>query len=130
MWSICEDDKNRLWIATENGLNRFDPANETFIRYLHDPNNPNSLSSNKLTLMIVDGNGSLWICTYGAGFNRFDPMKGTFTRYRHREKDPNSLSNDYVWYIHQDGNGILWIGTEGGLNGFDPANETFTLSAR
>ena len=40
---LMEDDHGYLWIATNTGVNKFDPQTERFTRYLHDPNNPNSI---------------------------------------------------------------------------------------
>ena len=40
---LMEDDHGYLWIATNNGANKFDPATERATRFLHDPNNPNSI---------------------------------------------------------------------------------------
>ena len=42
---LIEDDHGHLWISTNTGVNRFDPVTERFTRYLHDPNNLNSLGS-------------------------------------------------------------------------------------
>ena len=73
-----------------------------------------------------DRSGVLWIGTAG-GLARFDQVSGQFTRYQHDPDDPNSLSNNSVFTIHEDQSGALWIGTwGGGLNRFDPTQETFT----
>ena len=37
---LFEDSRNRLWIGTRKGLNRFDPETETFKRYPHDLDAP------------------------------------------------------------------------------------------
>ena len=46
--AIYEDQAGRLWIGTRDGLNRFDPTTETFTRYVHDPDDPGSLSDNEV----------------------------------------------------------------------------------
>src|ERR1700738_3221967 len=40
---LIEDDQGYLWTATNTGVNKFDPITERFTRYLHDPNNLNSI---------------------------------------------------------------------------------------
>ncbi|MBC8181906.1 response regulator [candidate division KSB1 bacterium] len=74
--SIIEDQFGRLWIGTYfNGLNCFDPATETCRRFLHDPDNVNSLSSNQISVICEDvtqdknQNTTLWIGT-NYGLNR------------------------------------------------------------
>ena len=38
--AILEDDAQRLWVATADGLNLFDRSSEAFVRYGNDPDNP------------------------------------------------------------------------------------------
>ena len=48
VYSVYEDHLGNLWMGTDDGLNRFDREKETFTRYFHDPEKPNSLSNNKI----------------------------------------------------------------------------------
>ncbi|MCG3120025.1 MAG: Adaptive-response sensory-kinase SasA [bacterium] len=133
--SIRRDHTGMLWIGTTNGLNRFDPAafrlnsQETaaeFARFLNDPQNPNSLSSNNIQLIYEDSEHTLWVGTFGGGLNRFDQTTGQFTRYLNDPKDPQSLSDNRILAIYEDRAGILWIGTNGGrLNKLDRNKERF-----
>ena len=130
--SMGEDKNGSLWIGTwGGGLNRYDPATETFTRYLTDPGDPASLSNGTITSIKRDSNGNLWIATL-AGLDRYNPKTNTFEHFRNDPNNPNSLSSDAVSYIFEDSNRQLWIGTgaggvEGsGLNRFDPSTGTFT----
>ena len=120
------DAQGMLWIGTWNGgLNRFDPATETFTRYPYEQG-PNSLSSEEVHDIAFDAQGMLWIATLD-GLNKFDPVTETFTQYLSDINNPNSVGVPFVRTIHIDPAGILWIGTGGGgLNRFDPITETFT----
>jgi signal transduction histidine kinase/DNA-binding response OmpR family regulator/ligand-binding sensor domain-containing protein len=52
---LFEDSKGRLWVCTEdNGLNIYDKAKGIFHRILHDPQNPNSLSGNRIPGDIIE----------------------------------------------------------------------------
>ena len=127
-YSIFEDSSGGLWIGTYNGgLNRFDPAKESFARYRHDPANPDgSLSVNEVTALHPDSSGRLWIGTYGGGLDRFDRDRQTFTHYRFDRRDPTGLSDDRVNCLLEDRAGRLWIGMyDSGLSRFDAASETF-----
>jgi PAS domain S-box-containing protein len=125
--AIAEDQDGYLWIGTwGGGLNRFDPAAETFVRYHHDPNEPSSLSNDTVTTIQRDSQGILWVGTLG-GLDRYDPSAGGFDHFRHDPDDPDSLSSDAISVIFEDSRSQLWIGTgttgvEGaGLNRFDPS---------
>lgn len=122
---LLQDRQGFLWVATQDGLNRYDGY--TFTVYKNDPEDPNSLSLNSVLQLYEDEAGLLWIGTWGGGLNRFDPQTGHFTRYRHDPADPNSLGGDLVAAIWEDSHGYLWLGTMGGgLSRFDRVNGVFT----
>jgi len=127
VWALAQDKSGYIWIGTVvSGLNRFDPATETFRRFVHDPEDSTSLSGNRIRAIYEDRDGFLWVGTRDNGLNRYDPVSGKFTRYRHDPSDPNSLSHNHVRTIISDEDGVIWIGTAGGgLNRFDPKTETW-----
>ena len=55
--AILEDSRGNLWIGTagneegEGGLNLFDPETNTFRRFQHDPDDPNSISVSSVVLL-------------------------------------------------------------------------------
>ena len=121
--TILADQSGTLWIGTNGGgLNKLVPSDKedalpTFVRFLHDPNNPASLSHNNVYKMLEDQSGMLWIGTTGGGLSRMtrdDAGKVLFTHYRHDPNNPASLSNDNINSIFEDQSGVLWIGTRGG----------------
>jgi len=125
VWPILEDQEGTLWVGTWGGLNSFDSSTGCFIHYLINADDPASLD-NMVWAIHESHSGILWLGT-GAGLVRFDPESDQFNRYQHNPDDPNSLSSDSVFTIHEDQSGVLWIGTwGGGLNRFDPVQETFT----
>ena len=80
--NIVEDSSGNLWIGTSNGLNRYDPITGTFKRYLHDPNDHNSLSHNSIICLCLDHKGTLWIgAGYGRGLNKYNPEIDNFSVY-------------------------------------------------
>jgi signal transduction histidine kinase/ligand-binding sensor domain-containing protein/DNA-binding NarL/FixJ family response regulator len=128
--AILQGQGNILWLATTGGgVDRFDPATETFTHYSHDPANPNSLSGNHISKygLYEDRQGALWIGAVDNGLNRLDPATGTFTRYRHDPQDTNSLSSNGIESVYQDSDGMMWIGTsDAGLNRLDPVSGQVT----
>ncbi len=112
--SLYEDRLGILWIGTlYGGLNRFDPATESFRHYKNDPQNPQSISNNHIIAIYEDRAGVLWFGTE-AGLNRFDRATETFRRYQHDSANPTSLNHNSVSAIYEDRLGELWIGTVGG----------------
>ncbi len=126
--SLYVDKANKLWIATQNkGLNKFDKINNIWRRFRHNPNNSNSLSSDKVTAICEAKNGILWIGTMDSGLSRFDQKKLSWKHYKHDPNNESSLSDNYVQTIIEDSEGILWIGTfNGGLNKFDREKNSFS----
>ncbi|MDX1415614.1 MAG: two-component regulator propeller domain-containing protein [Candidatus Promineifilaceae bacterium] len=121
---IVQDSRGFVWIATNNGLSRFDGYQ--FKNFYPQPENPNSLSSGSIRAMAIDPDGLIWLATDG-GLNKFDPTAETVTRYQHNPADPAGLSDNDLREILIGSNGVIWIGTAGGgLNRFDPISETFT----
>jgi PAS domain S-box-containing protein len=125
--AIEEDKDGYLWIGTwGGGLNRFDPAAETFVPYHFDAKEPSSLSNDTVTAIRQDSSGVLWVGTLG-GLDRYNPLTDRFDHFKNDPNDPESLSSDAVSVIFEDSHHQLWIGTgavgvEGsGLNSFDPA---------
>jgi len=130
IFSIFEDGSHTLWIGTgSGGLNRFDRETGRFKHYLHQADNPNSLSYNCVTSIRECSKlpGKLWLGTRGGGLNKFDIKTETFTHYHYIRDDPHGLGHDKIYQIYEDRSGTLWIATEGGgLNQFDCQNEQFT----
>ena len=121
--AILQDRKGFVWLATRDGLNRYD--GNAFVVYKNNPNDPGSLSSNFIQDLIEDDHGYLWIAT-NTGVNKFDPTTERFTRYLHDSNNSNSLGGTYVTSIARNSGGYLWFGTESaGLDRFDPATGRF-----
>lgn len=125
VYTITQDKFGFIWIGTADGLNRYDGYN--IKKYYFDPDDPNSLTSNRIHNLLVDNDGDLWIATIGGGLNKYRVETDDFIAYRNNKKNPKSISSDIVMSLCQDKDGIIWVGTaEGGLNRFDKKKNTFT----
>jgi len=114
--SIYEEADGSLWRGTPNGLQLQSNQVENKIRrFVNDPGNTASLSSNSVEVIKKDRQDNFWIGTQD-GLNLLDKDKGTFTRYRNDTKNINSLSDNYIMTIYEDRQSDLWIGTTKGLN--------------
>jgi len=124
--SLIEDGEGYLWIATQNGLNRFNPRKGEFKHFMHDPKMADSLSSDIVNTLYEDASGTLWVGTKN-GLNRFNKKTGTFFRYEHDPENSASLSHNDVLAIMEDDDGNIWVGTEKGLNKLERGSDTFIL---
>lgn len=105
-----------LWLGTRShGILAFDPASRSWTAYRHHPDEPGSLSANRIMSVYEDRGGVLWIATT-AGLDKLDPSKMRFQHYRRRPGDPTGLSGNRVSSILEDSRGDLWVGTFEGLN--------------
>jgi len=55
--AVLEDDAQRLWVATADGLNLFDRESATFVRYTRDADNPQSLRDSDIMSLYQDRGG-------------------------------------------------------------------------
>lgn len=118
---LHEDQKNRLWYGTHNGLNLFDRNTKTATRFQQDPSNSNSLSNNSIRSIYEDKKGGLWVGTQ-FGLNRFDSESYQFTRFYNGEGADDNVINTIASF----GDGFLWLATQKGLVQFNPDNGQFT----
>lgn len=115
---IHQDRYGYIWLATRDGLARFD--GKRVITYLHDPAIPNSLNGNWLDEIYETRSGDLWLKLGVGGLDRLDRAAGTFTHYQPEDDDPTSLSGSVITAFLEDQAGNLWIGTQGSGISFMP----------
>jgi signal transduction histidine kinase/ligand-binding sensor domain-containing protein/DNA-binding response OmpR family regulator len=87
---ICEDHSGNLWIATSNGLNRFNPEKNKFTVYTKKQ----GLSASECFSVKEDSHGKLWISN-SSGLDKFDVQSGTVTKYG--EADGISLNQSGLY---------------------------------
>ena len=104
--------KKYIWIAYRaSGVDRFDLDLKNQRHYTHDPQNPNSFSSNSITDLYEDNEGFLWVATYN-GLTKLDPETETFTRYYEEDGLPANLLASLL----PGNNNELWISTQSGIS--------------
>lgn len=122
-YDVVQDSMGFLWIATLEGLNRYDGNTITVFR--NKENDTTSISHNTVRSLLVDRSGALWAGTADGGLNRFDPVTERFIRFTHDPANPRSLSGGHIGCLYEDRAGAIWIGTRGkGLNKLMWGNST------
>ncbi len=107
--AIAQDARGYLWIATRKGLARFDGVHFQQIARVGD----HDIGAMRLTSVLPDADGALWIGTYGHGVLRL--AGGVATRYGTADGVPH----DVVWNLTRDRDGRVWLASAGGARFFD-----------
>ncbi len=128
--TIAATQDNHIWAATEyRGLQRINTKTGEITSWRHDPENPNSISSDITNYIVADHNGHLWLSIRNGGLNRIEPAGGDsiiVTRYINTPEQPDVLINNYIYTMHMDWEGKLWTGNEnGGLQLYDAEQDLF-----
>lgn len=80
IFKILQTRDGFLWIATKDGLNRYDGYN--FKVYTHTPADSFSIAENTITALFEDSRGLLWIGTESKGLQVLDRCTGRFYQIR------------------------------------------------
>ena len=106
---IYQDRDGIIWIATEDGLNRYDGAK--FTVYRNEKDNPNSLLSDYVRTLFEDSQGRLFIGSLN-GLQIYDRATDSFTTIPMYLSSGASIAPN-VGVILEQNNGEILIGTSG-----------------
>ncbi len=116
--SILQTRDGFLWLTTFGGLVRYDG-----LRFqVFNPGNTKGMSTGRLSILVEDGEGTLWITTEGQGVIRY--KNGVFNSYT----TADGLPDNQVQWIYGDANGQvvfqvnekLWRWTGGTFAPYSP----------
>lgn len=133
---LCDKD-GFIWVGTGEtfvpsikggGLIRFDPKSGEAKRYLHDPENDNSLIDDRVSALLQDSKGRIWVGTCQSGVHLYDPEKDHFIRitaddgliYAKAAGIAPWSACPHIRALHEDKWGGIWVGNfNGGIYRFD-----------
>ncbi len=117
---IHQDHEGFLWIATQNGLNRYDGY--SFKTFKPDYNKEVTFTSNHFTAIAEDNQGRLWLGTSKNGINIYNKYTGEVSVISTTSGDLK-MPDDAISALHIDQEGNKWIGTANyGILRLDRAN--------
>ena len=102
---VIQDDQGYMWIATVNGLQRFD--GNRFLNFQHQESNPKSLPNNNITNLYLDSRKNLWVASAFGHVGLFDRRTFNYTPVSIKVKEENSLRA--IKYISEDDKGNMFI---------------------
>jgi signal transduction histidine kinase/DNA-binding response OmpR family regulator/ligand-binding sensor domain-containing protein len=104
---VVSDSLNIKWIATENGITKFDGVNFSYIR----PNNKyKGLANENVETLFVDSKNNLWIGTKSGGLSKLAINTHQLESYNHVLSNDNKTSFR-IKAIEEDDNGNIWVAT-------------------
>lgn len=103
--SILQDSEGYVWIATEDGLNRFD-GNHFFV-YRNIPGDSTSLPNNYIRNIMEDSKQRLWITTMD-GLCMYDRTTDRFVSHPLLTYD-KSRKIGQCFYLMEDREGYIWV---------------------
>ncbi|MCF7222517.1 hybrid sensor histidine kinase/response regulator [Marilutibacter chinensis] len=106
---IAEDRDGYIWLATTDGLARYDGAGMRVWR--HDPADPDGLPGNLITYVHVDDRNRVWAAVETRGLSVLEADRKTFRHYR-MDQEPRIGSDDTFAIASRPGE--VWFGTYGG----------------
>lgn len=124
IYQIAEDTNGFLWLATENGLYRFDGY--SMLAFRKNFNDRNSLLHNLVTAIAVDRLNNIWIGYGGNGLSYYDQSAGSFRHFISDSSKQKVIPDGYTDCILIDDSNNAWIGISGnGLWHCDTKNAKF-----
>jgi two-component system sensor histidine kinase ChiS len=118
--TLALDAGGKLWAGTrQGGANRYDALTGKFTRFLHDDDQPDSLSHNNVHAIYKDAQDRLWLGT-GTALDEYDAGANAFKHHF-----PPEIESWLVNAITEDSEGNLWLGTNKGLWRFNPSQDKF-----
>lgn len=118
VFSLLVAKDGRIWAGTySDGISVFDPVSERFERFQHDEKVKGSLPGSRISALVEDGQGGMWVATDQGLAHLADSSRNGAKRFEHfrHSSDPHSLLDDNVRSLLLDKAGHLWIGSGSGL---------------
>ena len=113
--NLIQDDKDRIWIATDHGGVNLLNKQDFKIKYITNREDDiKTIGQNSIIMLYKDDTGIIWVGTYKRGISYYHESIIKFPLYTHHLSDPGSLSFSDVNKFIEDKYGNLWLGTNGG----------------
>ncbi len=120
---ITQDPTGYIWLATTEGLVKYDGY--SFRTYRYNANDSNSLSCNNISYVVAIDKHRLLVGTYDCGINIFDTETAKATRIYNDTNAQGQTGDNRVLSLFKDKQNRIWVGlNDGSLNLFDTKKNT------
>lgn len=107
VFDLTQDKQGFIWVATKDGLNRYDGHN--FTVFTHNSANEYSLSDDNCSSLLVDSRGWLWVGTLNKGLDLFDTRTQRFYHFTIRGQASANTANYGINALTEDPQGNIWV---------------------
>lgn len=111
VWAVAQDHDGFMWLATNDGLMRFDGRD--FQVFRHQPGDPNSMPGNTPQNVMVDSQNTVWAAIEDHGLVWLDARQRQINNLRHDSNSENVLLGPDVFAFEEDQQQRLWLGFYG-----------------
>ena len=111
---LLADKQGRLWIATESGLNRFDPATEVFESFGVE-GDEDAIPGLQFESLALEADGTLWAGSFN-GLYVLPSMGKILTKYTHSPSDKTSISHNMIVGLMIDAEQRVWVANQLGTD--------------
>ncbi len=123
---LAQDKEGFLWIATTDGLIKYDGYSKKRYNY----NNDFPILSNAVSCLFIDSENIIWFNTVSQGLYSFDKESNKLNSHKYDPSNLDSISSkQFNWapqLIAEDKDRLIWIGTKDGLNAYSKKTKNFT----
>lgn len=120
--ALAKDNSGNLWIATNGGLQVYNPKMNTFSSYTRENG---MLNTNNITSLFYGKNNILLIGT-SEGMILLNLSNREKTILTGNSTNIKTFTNNYITQVFEDSRGLIWVGTREGLNVYN--SETDSLN--
>lgn len=104
--AMMDDGRGNIWISTDHrGVFIYHKQSGEITNILGQQNEKNSLSSNNVTALVQDRQGTVWMGHFKTGVS--------YTSANYRMFENRGLKYGDISDLHYDSKGNLWVGTDG-----------------
>jgi len=125
--SIQLDRTGDLWVGTEKGLLQYRSGSGRPILHVNQGENDQSLSDDRVTCILEDRSGIIWIGTLSNGVNLFYREQQQIFHYDHTKLGRKVFPSDLVNCIEEISPGQFWLGTEAGIGQLSDATLSYDV---
>lgn len=99
---VIQDEQGFIWIATIDGLQRFDGTR--YLTFRNIKNDPSSIPDNQVFQLLLDKANNLWMTFSNGSIGIFDTKKLVYRAARVKTKHPNTLTGQRTLSMDTHGN--------------------------
>ena len=118
--ALCADAVGNLWIASNGGLQVFNPKMNAFSAYTRENG---KLPTNNITSLYYTKNNNLLVGT-SEGLVVLKLSNSEMFHLTGNKTNLKKFTNNYVTQVYEDSRGLIWVGTREGANILNLENDS------